>query len=179
VEGKLTEEQLDRVEAMWLRGHSLRAIGAVVGCHHATVREAITRRIVPRWEALTRSGLPCDLARVSLLEERAWQAFDRSTKPQVEVAVEYGAKETTPDLVPVRRKVVRRKRTGEKQWMDVITWCIEFRARVFGYVRQAEASHGEEVRVAGLSPGLANEKMMERLSVKLEEVKRSREVAGA
>jgi hypothetical protein len=162
---------------MWLRGVSERKIAEAVGFARATVRYHLDRTIFPQWRDTMRSRLAEDLAKVALIERTAWERFDNAgpeeTRETVEKALLEGGRK--PRLV--KQVVSKVTRTGEIAWMQVIQWCLEFRARVHAHYapRQRRVATEGELRVAGKTPSEVDQEMLKRLEEKVEERRRYEE----
>ena len=165
----VTPAVLERIASMWLQGVSEAKTAAALGVSRATIRHHLDAKIIPLWRERMRSQLDVDLAKVHLIEQTAWERFDSAepseTRESVEKALLDGGRE--PRLV--RQAVQKVTRVGELGWLQVIQWCLDFRARVHGYYAPARHTRdlGGELRVAGMTPVQVDEAMLKRLHEKI------------
>ena len=65
-------------------------------------------------------------------------------------------------------------RTGEVAWIQVVQWCLNFRAKIHAHYAPVrhKADMGGELRVAGKTPTQVDEEMLKRLFEKIAERRR-------
>lgn len=167
---------LARIEDLHLRGFSLRDIAALVKVDPALVARKIDGELRARWKEAGVTRLEDDLARVAMLERVAWQAWEDSQKPEVRKTAKYELPQPFDDPVPKRKKAAAKKSTkeavaatlkaggvnvelvertistitkvGAVAYLDIIKWCIEFRAKLGGYFEKDTAgATGQLIKV--------------------------------
>lgn len=167
-------EVLRRIGKLWLQGRNNCTIAREIGVDESTVRYHLEHSIKPEWHEQMRSRLAEDLAKVALLERVAWERFGSSapceTHEQVEKALLQGG--AKPRIVKQATRTVTR--TGEVAWLQIIQWCLDFRARIHGHYAPVRhhVDTGSEFRVAGMAPIEVDQVMLQRLMEKIAERRR-------
>jgi hypothetical protein len=162
---------------LWLQGVGESKIAERLGISRATVRYHLDRTIFPLWQNTMRSKLKEDLAKVALIERTAWERFHSAepgeTREHVEKALLEGGRK--PRIV--KQAVSKVTRTGEIAWIQVVQWCLEFRARVHGHYAPTRhhVDTGGELRVAGKTPSEVDQEMLKLLEEKVKERRRYEE----
>jgi hypothetical protein len=154
---------------MALKGVPNTLIAKAIGIDESTVRHHLNTTIRPQWQEQSRSRLHEDLAKVALIERTAWERFESDASAETVEQIEKGLRESKAGRVGL--KIIRQatrsvKRPGEAAWLQVIQWCIEFRAKVFAHYAptRTHVQMEGELRVAGKSPSEIDQEMMRRLA---------------
>lgn len=167
----ITPEVLLKIGKMWLKGRNNCEIAREIGVDEKTIRYHLQANIRPLWQENMRSRLAEDLAKVSLLEATAWERFDSSapseTHEQVEKALLEGG--SKPRIVKQATRTVTK--TGEAAWLQIIQWCLDFRARIHAHYAptRTRIDVGSELRVAGKTPSEVDQEMLKRLMEQIAE----------
>lgn len=181
----VTPEVLEEISLALLHGQSCLATAKRLEIDESTVRHYRDKVLRPQWEAEAQAQRGMQLAKIDRLEAFAWDRLYASTKPmrrkQIRQAVAdvikgkrgAGKADGTKgdrDLEIVERVMGSVTKIGEACWAQIIEWCGDYRARVFGYY--APTKHMlelNELRVAGPDPEAVDEGMLERLMQKVRE----------
>ena len=167
----MTPLMLERIEQCLLEGMSQRATAKKCAISESAVRYHLENTLRPRWHAAAVSTFHADLAKVAMMERVAWERFHSRDPGETRKAIEKALVGKVGKLRVVKEAVRTVSRTGSTAWLEVVQWCIDFRARVFGY--QAAQEHrvqvGGTIRVAGKTPAELDEEMLQRLVEKLKE----------
>ncbi len=177
----ITPAVLERIAELWLEGVSPRKIGEAVGADRMSVLHHLERSIRPLWHEQMRSMLDVDLAKVALLEKVAWERFHAKAPAesieQIEKTLTAG--KSGRSRLKITKQAVRSiTRTGDSAWLQVIQWCLDFRARIHGHYAptRSHVDIGGDLRVAGKSPSEVDEEMLDRLLTQIQE-RRIRQIA--
>jgi transposase len=149
----ITEASRMVIEQMLLRGHSYREIGEHLGVKKFAIEHQIKKYIRPVWQQRMESIREEEFAKVALLEKIAWERFEASKNPVKHVTIEKEAATAGADLKLVKRMLSKHRRTGEVCWLQVVQWCLDWRARMRGDYAAQKMQHtvSGDVRVAGMS----------------------------
>ena len=170
----VTPEVLQKIGRMWLRGQNNCEIAKEIGVDESTVRYHLQNHIRPIWHEDMRSRLAEDLAKVALLERTAWERFESKVPCETHAQVEKALLEDGNKPRIVKQAVRKITRTGEVAWLQIVQWCLEFRARIHGHFAPTrhQVYDGSEFRVAGMTPVQVDQMMLERLMEKIAERRR-------
>ena len=173
----VTPALIEEISRQWLQGASLSTIAGVVGIDRTTVRYHIDNTIRPQWIEDGRSRLVEDLAKVAHLERTAWERFHANSPGETVEQIEQGLLEGGNKLRIVKKATRTVTKTGEAAWLDIVRWCIEFRAKIFAHYAPTRhhVDHGGELRVAGKTPAQVDQEMLKRLFEQIEERRKYRE----
>ncbi len=164
-----TPHMIQQIGNMWLQGVSMTKIGHELGIDRKTVAHHLNTTIRPQWREDSRSRLHEDLAKVGLIERTAWERFESQTPAETVEDVEKGLRESKKtgrvSLRIIKQASKSVKRPGQTAWLQVIQWCIEFRAKIHAHYAPTRhhVEHGGEMRVAGMTPSEVDNVMLERL----------------
>ncbi|MCP4535796.1 MAG: hypothetical protein GY832_01455 [Chloroflexi bacterium] len=170
----ITPGVLAKIASMYLKGATKMDIAREVGVDRKTVTKHLEERVKPAWKEEQIVSVTEDLARISMIERMAWDRFEKSCSPQTKKVIKQALVDGVGKLRIVEKILSQAKTTGETHWVNVIQWCIEFRAKVGGYyaASKLDINHGGELRVAGMTPGEVDEAMLTRLVAGVEKRKR-------
>jgi len=176
-ERPVTPGALQEIADLWLKNVPLRTIAKRFGVHHTTILHHLEQTICPLWRERMRSRLDEDLAKVALIERTAWERFHSATPGETRETIEKALTATPRGqkrLRIVKQATARVTRTGEVAWLQVIQWCLDFRARVHSHYAPIHHKHdiGGELRVAGMTPAETDQAMLQRLMEKIAERRR-------
>ena len=138
----ITPEALEDIGFMHLTGRSMAFIARKYGVAFSTIKDHIDRNIKPKWEAELGSTVQMEVAKVNALERVAWHMFRESRVPQTSQQVKKALTDGGSDLKVVERVLKRTKRTGEAVWLDIVRWCMDYRAKIAGHYKSDELVHG-------------------------------------
>jgi DNA-binding transcriptional ArsR family regulator len=174
-------KQLDTIASMYLQHATISEIAAALKVAHSTVRHHLDTHVKPTWAAEARKDLHAELARVALIEKTAWERFHASQKPQTKRQIRKELADAGGDEKIIEKILTRTTRTGEVAWIQVVQWCLEFRARIFGHFAPSkyQVESAGEFRVAGATATEITEQMLARLQERMEERRRYDEVRRA
>jgi len=175
----VTEAILMQIAEKHLQNMGPSAIGKALGIDESTVRHHLKQTIMPRWQEDMRSKLHEDLAKVSLIEKVAWERFHNAKPGETVEHVEKAlSKKGRMRIVKQATRAVTR--TGEAAWIQVIQWCVDFRARI--HAHYAPTRHkvdlGSELRVAGMTPDQVDQAMLKRLMQSIEDRRKYQAALG-
>ena len=173
-EKAVTPQVLQEISRRWLQGRSVWSIAVELGFDESTVRYHLNTNLRPLWHEEMRSMLDVDLAKVTMIETIAWERF-YSTVPGE--TVEQIEKALTEDkrgrgrLKIVKQAVRSVTKTGEAGWLQIIQWCVDFRARIHAHYAptRTHVDIGGEMRVAGMGPSEVDQVMLDRLMQQISE----------
>lgn len=170
-ESPITPQRLRQIGILWLEGVGASEIASVVGCDESTIRYHLDSTIRPQWVEDGRSRVAEDLARVAHLERTAWERFHANAPGETIEQVEQGLLEGGNKLRIIKKATRTVSKTGETAWLDIVRWCIEFRAKIFAHYAPTRhhIDHGGELRVAGMTPSEVDQAMLKRLFEQIEE----------
>lgn len=176
----ITPEVLEQIAELHLRCRSNREIANTVGVHYLTVGKHIRESVRPAWREAMVADLSTELAKVKHLEKVAWECFyghePAETRREVEESL-MNATSKTPAAMAMTRRVLRTiTRPGAVAYLDVVQWCIDYRAKVAGHYRPDPAARypATEFRVAGATLDEVDQEMVDRLLILVEQRKRVR-----
>lgn len=151
----VTPEMQEQIARMYLRGSSSQAIAGVLGISRHTVEYHLEHNIRPVWRETLKGALEVELAKVAELERVAWLCFEDSRRPTRTLTIKRERGEKAKDCDPktpsgkkkllaqlgadmrvVEMALTKVTRSGTPAWLQIIQWCVEFRAKVFGYFQQ-------------------------------------------
>ncbi len=145
----MTPEKLSKLSRLYLRGMSTLELANVFGVAQNTIWHHL-QAIKAEWKESQRGLLEEELAKVRELERVAWECFEESRQPLRKRVAKYGRKDVqrelrrkgaSPETLELlERTVSKEMRLGSAAYLQVIQWCIEYRAKVMGYFRDAGAS---------------------------------------
>ncbi len=165
----------------WLKGWGTIRIGQEYGIDPTTVRHHLDKTVRPQWHEEMRSRLAEDMAKVDLVERTAWERFHAAEPGETREVVEKALLEggSKPQIIKQVKSAVTK--TGEVAWIQVIQWCLDFRARI--HAHYAPTRHkvdlGSELRVAGLTPDQVDQAMLKRLMETIEERRKYQQALGS
>jgi len=170
----VTRGVLAKIASMYLKCESKLSIARETGLDYKTVTKHLEERVKPAWKKEQIVSSTEDLARVSMVERLAWRKFKESCSPQAKKVIKQALLEDGNKLQIVEKIMSETKVTGEAQWVDIIKWCIEFRAKIGGYyaASKVDITHGGELRIAGMTPTEVDQEMLARLVEAVEKRKR-------
>lgn len=148
----ITLEKRELAADLILKGRPLREIAKLLDVDESTVRYHLEHWIEPAWRENSRERRDREMAKVDLLERTAWLCFEKSQKPQTRRQIKQALTEAGGDPQIIERVLTKTTRVGEATWVDVIQWCIDWRAKMHGSYAAEKHEHamaGEEFRVAG------------------------------
>jgi hypothetical protein len=154
----LTPGDLLEIERMYLQGVSASIIAERFGVSHPTILHQINKKIRPLWQERMVHIAEEEHAKVDLLYQIAWERFQESKKPGETVHIEMEAVKAGADPQVVKRALTRVGKTGEVCWLQVIEWCLDWKAKVndsYAALRHKHEHAGgitAEIRVAGTTP---------------------------
>lgn len=157
------------IERLYLQNWSQRDIADHFGVARSTIENQLHRHIRPRWRERAEKVRDEENAKVELLEKIAWERFEESKSPKHQSRVEWAVKNSTvkketiekeaveagADPQVVKKILTRARRTGEASWLQIVQWCIDWRARVRGDYATQKHEHvvkTGDIRVAGTTP---------------------------
>ena len=164
-EQPVTPAVLRRIGILWIEGWSKWEIAKEIGVNESTVRHHLNNTICPNWHEDMRSRLAEDLAKVAHVERTAWERFHAATPGETQEVVEKALLDGGSKPRIVKQAVKTVTKTGEVAWIQVIQWCLEFRARIHAHYTptRTHIDHGGELRVAGKTPCEVDQEMLKRL----------------
>ncbi len=170
----VTPEVLQRIGRMWLQGRNNCEIAKEIGIDESTVRYHLQNNILPLWQEDMRSRLAEDLAKVALLERTAWERYDSSVPSEPHELIEKALLEGGSKPRIVKQAVRKITKTGDTAWLQIVQWCIDFRARIHAHYAPTRhhVDHGGEMRVAGMTPTEVDQAMLKRLMEQIQERRR-------
>ena len=151
---------------MWLAGHSQTEIALTIGVSRQAIRHHLDTTIKPLWQKSICDPLGQELAKIGLLERVAWQRFNSDAPVETTEQVKHGLDADGVDTAIVERVIKTIKRPGQKEWLEIVQWCIEQRCKLAGYYSEKKVrhEHSGELRVAGMTAGQVNEEMLQRVT---------------
>lgn len=169
----VTPEVLREIGTMWLKGRSQVDIARTFGIDEKAVRYHLQNHIRPMWHDQMRSRLDEDLAKVALLEATAWERFHSQAPGETHEQIEKALRECKGGqsrLRIVKQAVRSVTRTGESAWLQIIQWCLDFRARIHAHYAPVKThiDLGGDLRVAGMGPAEVDQVMLQRLMEQIE-----------
>jgi len=179
-EAVVTPEMLEEIGYFWLQQVSEGKIAERFGISRATVRYHIERTIRPLWHDRMRARLAEDLAKVALIERTAWERFESAEPGETWETIEKALLDGGRKSRLVRQAVSKVTKTGDVAWLQVVQWCLDYRARVHAHYAPVrhKVDMGGDLRVAGKSPTEVDEMMLQRLLEKIAERRRYRQGQG-
>lgn len=127
-----TEQRRNRVEDLYLLGHSLRWIGRELGVHFTTVSNDI-EVIRSEWRATRVQKLDDEinhqLAKLDRIEAQAWIGWERSLRNGVEQIVESGDSKDGPYTKKRKKKAVQ---SGDPRFLKIIDDALASRRQLLG-----------------------------------------------
>jgi hypothetical protein len=170
----VTPEVLSEIGRKWLQGRATVAIAKEVGVSESTIRYHIQTHLKPQWHEEMRSTLDIDLAKVSLIEKIAWERFYSAAPGETAEQIEKALTEDKRGrcrLRIVKQAVKSITRTGDAAWLQIIQWCLDFRAKIHAHYAptRTHVDIGGEMRVAGLGPSEVDQVMLQRLMEQIAE----------
>lgn len=180
-ERPITPAVLEQIGILWMRQVPQSVIAERFGVDEKTIRYHLDRSIIPQWEHTMRSRLKEDMARVAHIERVAWERFESAEPGETREHVEKALLEGGHKPRIVKQVVSKVTRTGEVAWIQVVQWCLEFRARIYAHFAPVRhhVEMGSELRVAGKTPAEVDREMLQRLKERVEERRRYEESLGA
>ena len=177
----VTPAVLQKIGRLWLEGRSKREIAREIGVDESTIRYHLTNHIQPIWEEKMRSRLAEDLAKVAHLERTAWERFHAHSPAETVEQVEQALLEGGNRLKIVKKATKSVTKMGEVVWLQVVQWCLEFRARIHAHYAPTRhhVDHGGELRVAGMTPSEVDQKMIQKLFEQIKERQKYNESLGS
>jgi len=168
--GILTPLGRERVSQMYLTGYSPAEISREVGISYMGVKWQIENNLAPMWEQRMADTLAKELARMEQIEREAWAAFRRSTDDETIETIEKTLLDRDDaGTLQLSKQIIRKmKRDGTHNWLAVIQWCSDFRAKVAGWYKREDANP-HELRIAGKTREQVQAELTERIAVALEE----------
>ena len=170
-----TPAVLERIATLKLQGQSTRQIAEALGTTERTVARDLKLHIWPVWREQMGSDLAFEMAKVDHLERVAWECFyaDKPAETRRELEESLRDEDDPPSLKLTRRMLKTISRPGAVAWLDVVQWCIDYRAKVAGHYRPdpARGHPVTEFRVAGATLDQVDQEMVDRLLVLVEERK--------
>jgi hypothetical protein len=152
----LSLDNLAEIERLYLQGKPVNAIAVQFGVYKRAIQQHIERHARPRWMERMASTADEEFAKVDLLYRIAWERFQESQKPQQTITVEQQAIKSGADPQVVKRSLTRASKTGEVCWLQVVQWCLDYKAKVNGTYAAEKHKHEHaitgSIRVAGATP---------------------------
>ena len=171
----VTPLTLATIARLHLRGKSSREIGVAVGLDNTTVCYHLHKTIIPGWEKERKEALGTELAKVRHLEAVAWDCFEKALKPETRRQIEKALVEGGTDLAVVKRVLTRTDQRGQNAWLQVVQWCIDWRAKVFGSYSPEKHEISDDFRAAGLTQEELLRDIQRRLKARIAEKKAAQE----
>lgn len=167
-QSKITPAALLEINRLWLEHVPITAIAERYGVTDEAIRYWIKKEIKPAWQERARGDLDELLAKVELIERTAWERFHSDapceTREQIEEALRDAKEDGEPSMEIIRRAMRRVSRPGQAAWLQVIGWCLDFRAKIHGHYAAQRIQHevAGELRVAGMSRQEADHEQIKR-----------------
>jgi len=167
----VTPAVLERIGILWLQNVSMTDIANEFGIDLTTVRHHLNQTIRPMWHEQMRSRLDEDLAKVALIERIAWERFQSNAPGETVEQIEKALVGGKGRLRLVKQAVRSVTRTGEAAWLQIIQWCLDFRARIHAHYAptRTHVDIGGDLRVAGMGPSEVDQIMLDRLMTQIAE----------
>ncbi len=143
-------EELEKLSRLYLRGFSLTNLAKIFGVSDTTISHHLDQFRV-RWRDSQKGLLEEELAKVRELERVAWECFELSKEPEIRRVVKRTTnaklknelKRKGADAELVEQSITRTTRIGSTAYLQIIQWCIEYRAKVMGYFRDQGSEMGD------------------------------------
>jgi hypothetical protein len=164
----ITPAKQEVIAKMWLRGATMSSIADVLKVDKKTVSYHLKHTIKPMWKEELSTDLGSELAKVSEVERVAWECFEASQGNETKKIVKERLMETTHSMELAERITSNLKREGSPAWIDVIRWCLDFRAKIAGHYAPTRMEV-DDFRVAGKEIGEVDQEMMKRLATIVKE----------
>ena len=159
----ITPEKLEVIASMWLRGNTQSSIARKLGVSQKSITYHLKNSIQPMWREELNNDLHCELAKVAEIERAAWECFEASQGDETKKVIKERLMDATHNIELAERITSTLKREGSPAWMDVIRWCIDFRAKIAGHYAPTRMEV-DDFRVAGKPIGDVDKDMMQRLA---------------
>lgn len=170
-ERPITPEALEKIEAMALEGRPQREIADACGVATSTIQHHLEHTIRPRWHSVCKGRLEQEIALIDRIQMIAWERFHRSTQPQTKRRIEKALQKGGAAPRVVKRVLEKTTLTGEACWIDLVKWCVEQRAKIFGHYAPEKHQIAEGApRFAGRSAGEVVKEQMALLAKKAQEL---------
>ena len=162
---------MDRIGTLWLQNVPTTVIAKEIGVDEKAIRYHLENTIRPMWHDDMRSRLTEDLAKVALIERIAWERFESNAPGETTEQIEKALVGGKGRLRLVKQAVRSVTRTGEMGWLQIIQWCLDFRARIHAHYAptRTHVDIGGDLRVAGMSPVEVDQAMLKRLMEQIAE----------
>ena len=164
----ITPAKQEIIAKMWLRGATLSTIAKRLKVDKKTVSYHLKHTIKPMWLEELSTDLGSEMAKVAEVERVAWECFEASQGDETKKIVKERLMETTHSIELAERITSSLKREGSTAWMDVIRWCLDFRAKIAGHYAPTRMEV-DDFRVAGKALGEVDNEMMQRLAKLVQE----------
>ncbi len=139
VHRRVTPAVLDKFSELWLQGTSVSAIARATGFNRKTVDHHIKHTLMPLWEREQVVKAEFELAKVEHVYAGAWKMFWKSTEPLPRQTVKDVLFENGVASGMIERVTTTVFRVGDPSWLKIVTWCLDFVAKVSGLYVQGRA----------------------------------------
>lgn len=160
------------IERLYLQNQTISAIAKKLNLSRMTVGRFVEKELQPKFRKYAGS-IEIEMHKVDLLERIAWERFNESQSPQTRETIEKEAVAAGARLKTVRNVYQKVTRTGEATWLNIVQWCIDYRAKIRGDYAAQKHSHQHLVtsnlRVAGHSVEEFGEAFLMKLMQKIAE----------
>ncbi|WP_321377070.1 helix-turn-helix domain-containing protein [Trichococcus shcherbakoviae] len=203
----LGPEQIVEIERLYLQNRPIREIADRFGVAKGAIDYHLRKTIRPKLWERAEVNREVEYAKVDLLEKIAWERFEESKSPQRKVQIEKKSLQGLPDSTSpndavkaadierdaikagvdprvVKRVLTRVGRTGETSWLQIVQWCIDWRARIRGDYAAQKHEHqvvaASDLRIAGTTPEQFTEETLRELlaAIEIAEKKRQEQNVG-
>ena len=156
--------ELAQISELWLRGRTVEDIGITIGVSRQAISHHLNATIRPLWRDCVAAPLGQELAKIDLLERVAWLRFESKEPAETTEQIKTGLVDDGVALDVIEKVAKTIHRPGQKSWLEIVQWCIEQRCKLAGYYTvKAEKESSGGFRVAGMTAGMVNDAMIERM----------------
>lgn len=163
----VTPEVLETIAKLFLRGRTLRQIGAEVGISFQSVAYHIESSIRPQLRENRQRSVGEFLGEVREVFRSAWDQFEKSTLEPIEITTERkglsnpsGQSGGSSKLTVLERKTRRTRPRGDVQCLKVVMGCLGLEQSVLGFPEEQDIG----LRYAGADPETIDDEMVERMA---------------
>lgn len=157
----LTPQKLLKLGKLFLRGMTVRELATVFNCSATTIQHHVDSLRI-EWKESQKGLLEQELAKVQELERVAWECFEESkSERRVTIKRERGMSAADMDpkttkgkknhlvqkgapLEVVEKAITKITRTGSPAYLQIVQWCLEYRAKVMGFFRDQGSQDMDE-----------------------------------
>jgi hypothetical protein len=165
----ITPLGMEEINRLNLRGVSPYKIADVIGVNPDTIYYHL-KHSIPSLRKKIRLDVEDNLALADEMIRTAWDGFAKSQGEETSEQLEETLLDTdNPDKLQLSKRVLKTlQRDGNTNWLGVIQWCMDHKAKIGGMYQQ-DRTNDKDLRVAGKTPEEVQEELTDRIMKRLAE----------